>query len=196
MIGLLRRTFMPRMLPVAAAVLLVSLSAQARDFALPDWSEAPPMQLPAPMLEVNHLYAPPAPDSAESRMVVKPAEAIERWARSRLVPTGGQWLAELVIVDAGVRSEAMATTHGVAGWFRREQAERHTLRLEVELRMAGPSGAVATLRAHAEQTGTVGENPREGEREVLWHSLLEEAMRSLDRELENRARADLANLVQ
>ena len=112
-------------------------------------------------------------------------EAVQRYASDRLHASGGMGHATLIIKDANVTEQSMATSSDFESMFTRQQASKLIGRVEVSLEAQSPTdGAVGMANAHAVYSVSLPEDPSQVERQEAYRKLLTTLMSDLNRELE------------
>lgn len=190
---------------IAGLALLPGLadSARAAAFSLPDYSGRPPLRLAVDRVDVEVQYQPPRQlPYVEENLIVKPVEGLRRWSEQRLQPAGSDpgtpgRRAVVVIKEASMRQEMLATSGGIRSWFTREQAERNTLRLSVGVEIRDAGGAlVSRVETYAERSSTLPEKASQAQREVQWHQLLLEALGDVDTGLTGGINDNMRNFLR
>ncbi|HVI52572.1 MAG TPA: hypothetical protein VM661_15285 [Candidatus Sulfotelmatobacter sp.] len=152
----------------------------------------PPMQrfpqmtfsnLPAYNLDVGRIevvaekQSDGAPPHIEYDMPVSPENALKRWVQDRLRPVGRTGTLRVLIHDASATEVALKTDQGFTGLFKKEQAARVNMVLDVSLQMLDDHQMpVAEVSAHAERERTRPEGQKLNERDKLLYDMVEELM--------------------
>lgn len=152
------------------------------------FADKPKLRLDAADIVVVRPYAMPGrPPHVEHLFPVIPADAVERWARERLVAAGARGTAEVRILDAGVVEVPLPRTGGIRGLFTTDQAVRYEGALEVEIALVGRADrSRASVRARVERRRSAPENISPAGREKLWYDMTVAMMTDLDAALEKR----------
>jgi len=152
----------------------------------------PPMQrfpqmtfsnLPAYNLDVGRIevvaekQSDGAPPHIEYDMPVSPENALKRWVQDRLRPVGRTGTLRVLIHDASATEVALKTDQGFTGLFKKEQAARVNMVMDVSLQMLDDHQMpVAEVSAHAERERTRPEGQKLNERDKLLYDMVEELM--------------------
>jgi len=156
----------------------VVLAACAGDKPPP---KVPPLdftKLPEIRLDVADLQVIPAYAQTQRRPHVEhlfptpPQDALERWAREKILAAGSTRRAMVVIREASVIEVPLKTKRGLTGALTKEPSERYEAVMEVELEIRDDRGeriGWATTRTSRERT--VQEGITEPERKVFWQEL-------------------------
>ncbi|QJE74677.1 hypothetical protein HHL28_17865 [Aerophototrophica crusticola] len=170
-------------------------------FAVPSLAQAPgfgfadkgPIRLDVATIEVVEEYRPPLKDpNVEHLIPVTPTAAVKLWAQDRLKAVGSQGTARLVIRDASVVEQPLERTEGVRGWFTKDQTERYSGKISVELVVQQPAkGFNGAATAAASRSTTVREDVSLAEREKVMLELVRQLATDLDGQLDATIRANL-----
>lgn len=162
------------------------------------FSHLPPFRLDVAAIEyVDRFVAPLEPPHVEGLFPVTPANVARRWVEDRLAAAGTGRTARATLIDASATRQALATGGGVTGFFTDEQEERYDVALDLMIEIVGADGRYieAHVRASAAASATVAEDATLEERDGALHRLTEEAIQSLDRELDAGIRRHLADYL-
>ncbi|WP_119677321.1 hypothetical protein [Indioceanicola profundi] len=170
--------------------LLVAMPAlaQTAGFGVADKQ---PITLDVASIEVDDQYVPPMRDPHVEHVIpVSPAEAVRLWTQDRLRAGGSQGTARVVIRNASVMEEPLERTGGIRGWFTKDQSERYTGRLQVEI-VVENGGFQGTATTNVARSTTVPEDVSLAEREKVMLELVRNLARDLDSQLEPAIRQHL-----
>jgi hypothetical protein len=194
-------TSLPRraLLPLAGALLLASrVQAQparpAVDFAVPDFG-GPPLRLAAGRLIVTRAFVPVIqPPRVEGSMIVSATDTLADWASKHLIAGWPQSprTAVFTIREASLVGQQLRVEKGLGDLFRKQVAERYTLKLSADLEMQHETGQSLGAAA-AEATTSLGvlEGAKDADRQVTWHNMLISVMDNFSRTFETTIRTQL-----
>lgn len=190
---------MKKLLTLAALALLAACSSDSRPEPITlDYSQLGKIYINAQDLRivnraksapqwspyVGHLFEP------------KLTDAINRWAADRLQAAGQMGHATLIIKDANVTEQSLATSSDFESMFTRQQASKYIGRVEVSLETQSPSdGTVGMATAHATHAVTLPESPTEEEKYEAYGRLLTSLMTELDRNLDRAIRSHMSRFL-
>ncbi len=190
---------MKRLLTLAALALLAACSSDSRPEPITlDYSQLGKIYLDANDLRivnraksapqwspyVGHLFEP------------KLTDAVNRWAADRLQATGQMGHATLIIKDANVTEQSLATASDFESMFTRQQASKYIGRIEVSLEAQSPvDGSVSMASAQATHAVTLPEAPTEDEKYDAYARLLSSLMTELDKNLDRAIRSHMSRFV-
>ena len=184
---------------VLALALMAGLAAcqtpPPRAFPQITFADRSPIELNVARVDVVEAYqSPGGPTHVEWQLPEAPTTILQRWADQRLRAVGTDGVARVIIQDASLIEEPLATRSGPVGWFRLERSERYTGRFAV--RVEAERGALrGSAEAVAQRSATVIENATLAERESTLFALTENAVRDLDGELDRNIRQYLGAFV-
>lgn len=183
-----------RRLLAPVLVLFLALPALAQTAGI-GFAEKAPITLDVASIEVDNQYVPPMRDPhVEHTVPVSPAEAVRLWTQDRLRAGGASGTARVVIRNASVMEEPLERTGGVRGWFTKDQSERYTGRLQVEIVVENP-GFQGTATTSVTRSTTVPEDVSLAEREKVMLDLVRAMARDLDGQLEPAMRQHLGPVL-
>ena len=133
---------------------------------------------------------------ATGALAQSPAAAIRNWGAARLHAAGREGTARLVIQQASLTQERLATQGGLASVFNDQPAQKLTLTLVARLEVGpvgGYTGGYADVRAERSTTLTDGSTAADLAR--AQGDLLQTGMADFDRLFETNIRQYLAPLV-
>lgn len=123
------------------------------------------------------------------------SDALYRWGVDRLQASGTQGQATLEIHDADLRRDSLPLKTGIDSWFTRQQSERWSGKVSVDLRIEGAasnfSGKAGTT---VTRSTTLPEDATAADRENAYRRLLRGMMEDLNTQME-RAMRDHLNPV-
>ncbi|MBX3498607.1 MAG: hypothetical protein KF889_04125 [Alphaproteobacteria bacterium] len=187
------------LLPLAAALLLAGRSGAqptrpAVDFAVPDFGSRP-MRLAAGRLIVTRAFVPAIqPPRHEGSMIVSASDTMADWASRHLLAAlpGNPRTAVFTIREASLVGERLRVEKGLGDLFRKQAAERYTLRLGADLEMQHETGqSLGVAAAEATTSLSLLEGVREADRQVSWHNMLIAAMEQFVATFERTMRSQL-----
>lgn len=192
------------LLPLAGALFLAprAMAQPARpavDFAVPDFG-GPPLRLAAGRLIVTRAFVPAdAPPRFDGRMIVSATDTLADWASKHLLAgwPNSPRTAVFTIREASLVGQTVRVEKGLGDMFRKQVAERYTLKLGADLEIQHETGQSLGIAA-AETTTSLGvmEGAKEADRQVTWHNMLIAAMDqfvpTLERTVSSQLRHHLA----
>jgi len=168
------------LLPLAGVVLVAPrvMAQPARpavDFAVPDLG-GPPLRLAAGRLIVTRAFVPVIqPPRHEGSMIVSATDTLADWASKHLLAgwPGSPRTAVFTIREASLVGQDVRIEKGLGDMFRKQVAERYTLKLVADLEMQHETGQSLGVAA-AEATTSMGvmERAKDADRQVTWHTML------------------------
>ena len=187
------------LLPMAGALLLAPrvMAQPARpavDFAVPDFGGRP-MRLAAGRLIVTRAFVPVVPPPRyDGSMIVSATDTMADWATKHLLAgwPNNPRTAVFTIREASLVGENLRIEKGIGDLFRKQLAERYSLKLGADLEIQHETGQSLGLAA-AEATTTLGvmEGAKDADRQVTWHNMLIAAMDQFAAAFENTVRSQL-----
>ncbi|MDP6706618.1 MAG: hypothetical protein QF893_09770 [Alphaproteobacteria bacterium] len=197
------RMSLARFFALAVAVALPMAACQTAppprsEFSEIRFSGSPPIGLDVARIVIEDRYAAPSrPPNVEHRFPYPPAAVAQRWAEDRLRAVGRHGTARVLIEEAGVVSEPLATKKGLAGAFKREGAERLVGRLRMRIEVGGEGGlAGGFAEAGATASRTILEDVSLQRRETIYHEFTRDLVQELDRTMEKSIRKHLYLLIR
>jgi len=113
----------------------------------------------------------------EYDMPVSPENALKRWVQDRLRPTGRTGTLRVLIHDATATEVALKTDQSFAGMFKKEQAARVNMVVDVSLQMLDVHQfVVAEVNSRAERERSRPEGQKLNERDKLLYDMVEDLM--------------------
>lgn len=188
------------LLPLAAGALLMAPRVVAQpmrpavDFGVPDFGGSP-MRLAAGRLIVTRAFVPVvAPPRHDGSMIVSATDTMADWASKHLLAgwPGSPRTAVFTIREASLVGQNLRIEKGIGDLFRKQVAERYTLKLIADLEMQHETGQSLGVAA-AEATTSLGvmEGAKDADRQVTWHNMLIAAMEQFTAAFENTVRSQL-----
>lgn len=187
------------LLPLAGALLIAprAMAQPARpavDFAVPDFGGSP-MRLAVGRLLINRAFlATDVPPRVDARMVVPAIDTIADWAGKHLLPgwSGSPRTAVFTIREASLVGERLRVEKGLGDLFRKQLAERYTLKIGADLEIQHETGKSLGVAA-AEATTSLGvlEGAKLADHQITWHNMLIAAMDQFVPTFENTVRGQL-----
>jgi hypothetical protein len=187
------------LLPLAGALLLAprAIAQPARpavDFAVPSLG-GPPMRLAAGRLIVTRAFVPVIqPPRYEGSMVVSATDSLADWASKHLLAgwPNSPRTAVFTIREATLVGEQLRIEKGLGDMFRKQPAERYTLKLVADLEMQHETGqSLGVAAAEATTSLSLLEGAKEADRQVSWHNMLVAAMERFVTTFEATVRSQL-----
>ena len=151
----------------------------------------PPIRLNVARIDTVDHAAPSAVQSAQS-----PSAAIRNWAAARLQAAGRTGAGQLIIQEASLTREQLATQGGLTSLFNDQPSQRLTLRLTARLEIGAvgnTTGGYADVKVERSTTLTDGSSLADQVRAEA--GLLQDGMNDFDRQFELNIRQYLAPLV-
>ncbi len=150
-----------------------------------------PLNVNVAEIRITDAYqAPMRRPNVEQDFPVSPANAVRKWANSRLRASGTKGILEVVIEDASAKETALAKTKGVKGIFTDDQDARYDARINVTFRAFNGTDALSTASGNVVITRnqTINESASVNQREAVYHQMLSEMMMNFDSEANARLR--------
>ena len=198
---LARRPSLLGFFPVLFAALLLlagcSTPPPGNSFPEQSWDHKPDIRLLVGEIRVEKQYIDKAPyPHAELQAPRTPSQALENWARRRLVAAGSGGRAVLTITDGRIVQSDLPEDKGTLSFFTTQRAHKFDGRLAARLSVENASGLqVGQVEAVATRYVTIGSGVTLNEREQLLFQLVEEMAASLDQEMEKQVRLHLGPYV-
>jgi hypothetical protein len=184
--------------------LLVLMTACANDAPAPlqpmvlDFAKLGKINLAVAHLSyMNNAPRPPTKDVAVFQNY-KPqlSDALYRWGVDRLQASGTQGQATLVIHDADLRRDTLPLKTGIDSWFTRQQSERWSGKVTVDLRIEGAASNFAgNASTTVTRSTTLPEDANAAERENAYRRLLRSMMEDLNTQMERAMRDHLNSVI-
>jgi hypothetical protein len=136
------------------------------------------------------------PAAAQSSAAQSPAAAIRGWSTARLQAAGRAGAGQLIIQEASLTREQLATQGGLTAMFRDQPSQKLTLRLTARLEVGAVgniTGGYADVRVERSTTVTDGSSVADQSRAEA--GLLQDGMNEFDRQFEANIRQYLAPLM-
>lgn len=164
---------------LAAPRAMAQPARPAIDFAVPDLG-GPPLRLAAGRLIVTRAFIPVVePARHEGSMIVSATDTLADWAGKHLVAgwPNSPRTAVFTIRDASLVGERLRVEKGLGDLFRKQVAERYTLKLAADLEFQHESGqSLGLAMAEASSGQSLLEGAKDADRQVAWHAMLIAAM--------------------
>ena len=157
------------------------------------YGDLPPIRLDVAKIEIVDDYLPPLKrPNVEHEFPISPSEAVQRWARDRLVAGGRERIARFVIRNAAVTEAALKKKTGLKGLITTDQSERYDGRIAVTLEIRSDRGfRDAFAEATSEHSRTIPEDASLNDREKVFFEITERLVRDLNAEIERQIAAHL-----
>ncbi len=169
-----------------------------RDFPTLTFQDRPNIRLDVAQIEIVQAYkAPGEAPNVDHLFPQKPLDVATAWGRDVLRAVGYRGMATYTVLDAGATETRLPRSTGLTQVFKKEQSDRYDLKIAVQLDLNNPNlRAIGTAQASASRSQTVAEDMTLNEREAVWFSMTESAMRELDQKLEAAIRDKLRVFVR
>lgn len=178
-------------------------------FALAGCAAAAPPQPKLPQLSFTHLApfkldvgrlelvteykAPGVEPNIEHLMALSPEAAAQKWAQDRLQPIGRTGSARFIIRDAKAVEVPLHTDKGFTGLFKKEQAERYEMTLDVAFQILDERQfPVAEVVAQGSRSRTAPEGMTLNDRDRIWHEMVESLINDVNGQLDGTIRQYMA----
>lgn len=122
------------------------------------------------------------------------ADAIKQWAGDRLQAVGQTGNAIVVIKDATLTAQPIATQSGMESWFTRQQSVKYVGRAEVSIEANGRNG-FAMADGTAARSVTLPEDPTPAERQDAYTNLLNGLMKDLAQNLDAAIQSHMGGFI-
>lgn len=151
----------------------------------------PPIQLDVGRVEIVAEYqAPTQPPHIEYDMPVSPENAVRRWVQDRLKPIGRNGILRVVIRNASATETPLKTDQGFTGMFKKEQAARVEMSVDVALQMLDDRQFVAAeVTGNQSRSSTEPEGQKLNERDKLLYDMVEDLMQGLNSQLDGNIKS-------
>lgn len=176
----------------AVAALAASLALSACEMAPAQQSQPEltfahlqPFRLDVGRVELTSAYQMPMREPhVEHVMPLSPEAAVKRWVEDRLQPHGTTGAVRVVVRDARVVEVPLPVEKGLAGLFKKQQAERYDASLEVAMHVLDERNMPQSeIIARTQRSRTAPEGMTLNDREQMWFELVEGMITELDRQL-------------
>ncbi|MFM2044754.1 MAG: hypothetical protein RLY86_3330 [Pseudomonadota bacterium] len=195
----MRRLLSPAFLLAALCLTTGPALSQAAGQPAPagfGFADKRPVTLAVAEVIVQSDYVPPVRDPYVDHLIpVTPTDAVRLWAQDRLRTGAADGTARIIVKEASVMEVPLERTEGVRGWFTKDQSERYTGKLTVEIVVDTPSLGQGIASANVSRSTTVPEDVSLAEREKVMLTLVRDLIRDLDTQLEPAIRTHLAPMV-
>jgi hypothetical protein len=133
---------------------------------------------------------------AATQLAQSPAAAIRNWGAARLHANGQAGTARLIIQQATLTSQPLATQGGLTSLFNDQPAQQLTLQLVARLEIGAVGGYTGGYTdVHVNRSTTVPESANATDMARAQSGLLQDGMSDFDRQFEGNIRQYLAPLV-
>ena len=187
-----------------ALALLVCLAACSSETAAPiqpltlDYTKLGKINLAVARLEFMNSVPLAAPKDVAAFQNYKPqlGDALYRWGVDRLQAGGSQGRAALVIRDSELHRDTLPRQTGISSWYTRQQSERWSGKVTVDLRIEGAAGNfTGNASATITRSTTLPEDASPAERENAYRRLLLGMMDDLNVQMERAIRDHLHPVI-
>ena len=196
----MRASISRRSLPLLAGALMFAPRAMAQparpaiDFAVPDFGGRP-MRLAVGRVIVTRAFVPVIhPPRHEGSMIVSATDTLADWASRHLLagwPSSPR-TAVFTIREASLNGQRLRVEKGIGDLFRKQIAERYTLKLDADLDIQHESGqSLGLVTAQATTNRGVLEGAKDADRQVAWHDMLVAVMDAFATTFEGNVRGQL-----
>lgn len=112
-------------------------------------------------------------------------QGLKAWSVLRFKLTGESVNSLRISMKRGtVTEKLLPVTHGIAGWFKKEQGAEYKGTLSIEVAIVDPNGQVlASADANSWASETVAENAGDRDKEKAWMNIIRVSYDNLDRDL-------------
>ena len=143
---------------------------------------APPFRLNIARIEVVNKYTAPAgAPHIEYDMPVSPEQAVKRWVEDRLQPVGRSGTLRVVINEASATETPLKTDQGLTGVFKKEQAARVDMSVNVVLQMLDERQfVIADVSGDAMRSSTEPEGQKLNERDRFLYDMVADLIKGMD----------------
>ena len=157
------------------------------------YADLGPIRLDVAKIEIVDEYIPPLKHpNVEHEFPISPAEAVERWARDRLVAGGRERTARFIIRNAAVREVGLKKKTGLRGLLTSDQSERYDGQVTVVLEIRSSRGfRDGFVEVTSEHSRTVAEDVTVNAREKLFLEITERLISDFNTEIEKQIAAHL-----
>jgi hypothetical protein len=151
-----------------------------------------PITLDVGTIEVVSEFKPPAQaPHIEYDMPVTPEDALKRWVQDRLQPIGRTGKMRVVIHDASATEVPLKTDQGFTGMFKKEQAARVKMTINVSLQMLDERQMVtAEVSGKAMRERTTTEGLKLNEHDRILYDMVEDLMKGFNSEIDDNIRSN------
>lgn len=160
---------------------------------LPEMSfrQAAPYRLNVARVEVVSQFTPVAqPPHIEYDMPVAPENAVKRWVQDRLQPVGRTGTLRVVIRNASAVEVPLKTDTGFTGMFKKEQASRIDMAVDVALQMLDDRQfVVAEVTGQAAASHTTLEGQKLNERDRLLYDMVQGMVNDMNSQVDPNIQA-------
>lgn len=122
------------------------------------------------------------------------SEAVKQWASDRLQAVGQTGDAIVIIKDASLTAQPLATKTGMDSWFTRQQGLKYVGHVQVAVE-AKSGDSFAVTDASATRTLTLPENPTDAEKRDAYATMLNGLMKDLERNLDSGIQSHLNRFI-
>ena len=154
-----------------------------------------PLKFKVARVEVISQYRPTGqPPHIEHDMPVAPENAIKRWVQDRIAPTGRTQTLRVLVRNAEATETPLKTDQTMTGLFKREQAARIHLNIDVALQILDERQfVIAEIADSQDRTATTPENQKLNERDRLLYNMVQEMVTAFDQKIKKNAPEYLGN---
>ncbi|MTJ81135.1 MAG: hypothetical protein F8N37_08965 [Telmatospirillum sp.] len=160
---------------------------------LPDLSfrDLPPVQLDIGQIEVVSEFQPSSrPPHIEYDMPVAPENAIKRWVQDHLQPVGRTGKLRVVIRDATATETPLKTDQGITGVFKKEQAARVDMSIDIALQMLDDRQfVISEVTGRQQNSRTEPEGQKLNERDRLLYDMAHDLIIGFNRDIDANLRS-------
>ncbi len=155
-----------------------SVNPPTEQFPPLSFSSLPPYELNVGRIEVvSDFKSDGKYPHIEYDMPLSPEDALKRWVQARLHPIGRTGTLRVVIHDASATEVALKTDHGFTGLFKKEQAARVQMTLNVSLQMLDDRQfVVAEVTGKSERDRTRPEGQTLNQRDQVLYSMVDDLL--------------------
>lgn len=180
-------------LMIGFCVLLAACSSSPPMQRFPEltFRNLPPVQLDVGRIEVVTQYQPQAQaPHIEYDMPISPENAVKRWVQDHLQPIGRTGTLRVVIRDATATETPLQTDRGFTGMFKKEQAARVDMAIDVSLQMLDDKQfTISEVTAKQSRSRTELEGMKLNERDRMLYDMVEDLLKGFNGEIDPNIRA-------
>ncbi|MDR3441261.1 hypothetical protein [Telmatospirillum sp.] len=178
---------------VGLGTMMAACSSAPSMRRLPDMSfrNLPPVQLDIGRIEVVSQFQPPAQaPHIEFDMPVSPENAVKRWVQDHLQPIGRTGTLRVVIRDASATETPLKTDQGFTGMFKKEQAARVDMSVDIALQMLDDRQFVtAEVSGKQQRSRTEQEGQKLNDRDKLLYDMVDDLIIGLNGDVDGNIRS-------
>jgi len=162
------------------------------------FTNLPPIEFDVAEVVIRTPYREPIdPPHVGEQFPVPPSRAARNWAEDRLRAVGQRGTLTVTIQESSAVEEQLKSSGGLTGMLTKEQTEKYTVVVAVEVEAFDPIGPrTGTASARTRKSITVREDATVDEREQIWYDLTKDAMAEFDTAMERQIRNVLNSFLK